>query len=308
MRLLRPIAIASLLLFAGVTPDAAKAAPLDVYFTTSDHVQLHYLAFGQASRPTVILVPGWLMPGDIFNYVATELSNQYLVIAFDPRSHGRSDRPGFGHTPSRMAGDLRELMTDLKVSQAVMIGWSLGCAEISAYIARYGGDSVLGYGCIDGFLTLPPEVPAAQNEFAFYYGLEENYRATVSAEIRDSFTRLPPALFDHLLESAMKTPADTAEALNTNFLKVDGLGALATFGRPIIFYAAGTKNDQASALGARIPAARIEYFPHARHALFSDDPDHFVAITRSFMARATTAAPPTAPAPGASPAATGARR
>ena len=53
-------------------------------FKTSDGVRLHYLEAGSGPQ-TIVFIPGWLMPAAVFEQQLIDLSNQYRVLALDPR-------------------------------------------------------------------------------------------------------------------------------------------------------------------------------------------------------------------------------
>jgi non-heme chloroperoxidase len=72
-----------------------------VHFRTSDGVELHYLEAGTGA--TLVFVPGWTMPAEIWEPQLRHFAATYRVIALDPRGQGRSERPAYGYYPSRRA-------------------------------------------------------------------------------------------------------------------------------------------------------------------------------------------------------------
>ena len=65
------------------------------HFKTSDGVQLHYLEAG--SGPTLVFVPGWTMPAEIWDPQIRHFAATHRVVALDPRGHGRSEKPAHGY-------------------------------------------------------------------------------------------------------------------------------------------------------------------------------------------------------------------
>jgi len=57
----------------------------DKWFVTSDSVRLHYLSAG--SRPTIVFVPGWTMPADIWELQLRYDATGHVAVQFmrDPR-------------------------------------------------------------------------------------------------------------------------------------------------------------------------------------------------------------------------------
>ena len=81
---------AGLLLLLSTVPQAgAQTATLagltDNWFVTSDSVRLHYLSAG--SGPTIVFVPGWTMPADIWELQLRYDATGHVAVQFmrDPR-------------------------------------------------------------------------------------------------------------------------------------------------------------------------------------------------------------------------------
>ncbi|WP_455474862.1 alpha/beta fold hydrolase [Bartonella sp. B30(2025)] len=110
----------------------------NVYFFEYDGLRLAYREEGQGEP--ILLIHGFGSSAYINWYatgwfkVLTEAG--YRVIAIDNRGHGDSDKsydPAF-YTPQAMAGDAVKLLQHLNLSQAHVMGYSMG-ARISAFMA-----------------------------------------------------------------------------------------------------------------------------------------------------------------------------
>src|SRR5580704_2417021 len=110
----------------------AAAAVKSEFFTTSDGVKLHYLESG--AGPSILFVPGWTMPANIWQPQIDYFSRHYHVVAIDPRSQGDSEKTPDGNYPGRRAQDYKELIDHLGGSPVVMVGWSLGVQESLTYV------------------------------------------------------------------------------------------------------------------------------------------------------------------------------
>src|SRR5437667_11701549 len=102
---------AGLLLLLITIPQAGAQTPTlaglaDQWFVTSDSVRLHYLSGG--SGPTIVFVPGWTMPAEIWEPQLRYFVRSHRVIALDPRSQGASARVREGHFVARSRLDLHE--------------------------------------------------------------------------------------------------------------------------------------------------------------------------------------------------------
>jgi pimeloyl-ACP methyl ester carboxylesterase len=86
-----PLTIAGMLF---VQSAWAQTEPQSGYFTTSNGVELHYLEAG--SGPTIVFVPGFAFPAEVWEPQLTHFARNHRVVALDPRSQGRSGKPTEG--------------------------------------------------------------------------------------------------------------------------------------------------------------------------------------------------------------------
>ena len=103
---------------------------------TPDGAKLFCRAWG-AGQP-VVFVHGWAVNCDLWQYQMLALSAQARCIAYDKRGHGRSSDPGRGYEYDNLADDLAAVLEQFDVRNAVLIGHSMGPAEIVRYLHRHG--------------------------------------------------------------------------------------------------------------------------------------------------------------------------
>ncbi|HEY3947391.1 alpha/beta hydrolase [Phenylobacterium sp.] len=120
----------------GVRPMSASPAEVE----TRDGVRLHVRAWGQG-RP-VVFVHGWAVTCEVFQYQMAALSAQARCIAYDKRGHGRSSDPGSGYGYDDLADDLAAVLERLDLHDVVVVGHSMGPAEIVRYLSRHGSGRV----------------------------------------------------------------------------------------------------------------------------------------------------------------------
>ncbi|MXV43770.1 alpha/beta fold hydrolase [Saccharibacter sp. 17.LH.SD] len=104
--------------------------------TTSDHIQIHYEEYGQG-RPLVML-HGWTFSSRFFHRNIEALSRHHRVITVDLRGHGNSDKPTHGYRIARLAADLRDILNTLDLTDATILGWSIGSPIIWSYLELFG--------------------------------------------------------------------------------------------------------------------------------------------------------------------------
>ena len=200
MRIVPATAAFLLALLMGQAP--AQAAQ-DKYFTTSDGVKLHYAEAGRGN--TVVFVPGWVMPGWIFEAQVAELSRTYHVVAFDPRSQGSSEVAGSGHEPGRRGQDIAELLAQFGPAPVVIVGWSLGVLDTLAYVHTHGDAQVAALVLVDNSVGENPPPSGGGGGAAPRRG-RVGREASMRAFVRSMFARpMDPAYIERLTEAALRT-------------------------------------------------------------------------------------------------------
>ena len=87
-------------------------------------IKLNYKQYGTSGRHIIIL-HGLFGTLDNWQTISRELGNQYIVTAFDLRNHGRSPHSD-EFSVSVMASDVYEMMQELRIPSAIIIGHSMG--------------------------------------------------------------------------------------------------------------------------------------------------------------------------------------
>jgi non-heme chloroperoxidase len=117
-------------------PDGRSHSEIDV----SDGTTLFYRATG-VGRP-VVFVHGWAVNCDIWQYQMNSLSSHARCYAYDKRGHGRSSDPGCGYDYDALADDLHGFLDRLDLKDVVLVGHSMGPAEIARFLNRHGASRI----------------------------------------------------------------------------------------------------------------------------------------------------------------------
>lgn len=101
------------------------------------NLQLYYEDYGEGQP--VILIHGWPLSGQMWEYQVEEIVNAgYRCITYDRRGFGKSDRSWSGYDYDTLAKDLNDLITKLGLTDAIIVGFSMGGGEVARYIGNYG--------------------------------------------------------------------------------------------------------------------------------------------------------------------------
>lgn len=104
-------------------------------------IDLHYDDLG--SGDPVVLVHGWPLSGRSWEgQIPALVEAGHRVIAYDRRGFGDSAQPAGGYDYDTLAADLDALLEKLEVTNATLVGFSMGGGEVARYLATRGGERV----------------------------------------------------------------------------------------------------------------------------------------------------------------------
>lgn len=114
---------------------------IEVGKENSTSVHLYYEDHG--SGQPVVLIHGYpLSSASWEKQVPVLLNAGYRVIAYDRRGFGKSGQPTTGYNYDTFAEDLRKIVTQLKLKDFVLVGFSMGGGEVARYIGKFGSSDV----------------------------------------------------------------------------------------------------------------------------------------------------------------------
>ncbi|GAC1308314.1 MAG: alpha/beta hydrolase [Vulcanimicrobiaceae bacterium] len=287
-----------------------RAHPAGGRFVDVTGVRVHYLERG--TGPVVVLVHGNAMSSE--DYLASgiidRLATRYRVIAFDRPGFGYTQRPrGVDWTPLRQAELIHDAMVALEVSEATVVGHSLGSLIVAALAIAYPSDvraAVLlsGYYYPSMPFAMPPLAIAAtalvrdlarftaEPIFARLMSPAATKLLFSPAEIPESFATYPLAMSRR--PSQIRATTEDAYFMESAVHELEGRYAridvpvevLAGDGDRIVDTVA-----QSRRLAAQLPNARLTMVPASGHMIHFIAPERVVAAIDAAASRAERATP-----------------
>lgn len=286
-KLLMPLNFRALLLFvmsclfARTASAAADGDGMSRYFRTSDGVRLHYLEAGRG--PTLVFVPGWTMPAEIWDAQIKYFSASYRVWALDPRGQGQSGVARYGYTAQRRARDIAELI-DRAGEPVVLIGWSLGALESLKYVDIKGTKRLRALVLVDSSIG---EEPRPKSDPSFVKGLKTDRAATTERFVRDMFrVTQDEAYLQRIIDGSLRMPSKAAlSLLSYPFPREHWKQIVYRTDRPLLYAVGEHFSGQAENLKKNRPSAWVHVFENAGHALFVDEAASFNRLLEDFLAK-----------------------
>ncbi|HET6842078.1 MAG TPA: alpha/beta hydrolase [Candidatus Angelobacter sp.] len=104
-------------------------------------IELYYEDHGTGSP--VVLIHGWPLSGRSWEKQTQVLLDAgYRVITYDRRGFGDSSRPAAGYNYDTLAADLHQLITELNLRDATLVGFSMGGGEVARYLGVHENERV----------------------------------------------------------------------------------------------------------------------------------------------------------------------
>ena len=257
------------------------------FFKTSDRTALHYLSAGQGPR-TVVFIPGWLMPADVFKHQLAGLSDRYRVVVLDPRGQGKSPTQVRDMSAARRADDIHDLVRHLGLDDYILVGWSLGVMEILETMTRHRLAGLKGLVLVDNSIGMgqPPQGRVGRRA-ADRPMQPDAFRQYASNFSRSIFKRLPQdGLVEIVERSAGQLEPRVAWSLRDKPHHRDYYKRAVLASSVPIWYAITPRyRTQADELMALRPRASVTVFEDAGHALFVDSAESFNVGLTDFLSK-----------------------
>jgi len=294
MRFPATVACLSLLAIAALRAQgpAPAAAPAD-RFVTVGGLRLHYLDWGNASAPPLILLHGIDRIAHTFDHVAARFTSRYHVIAMDLRGHGDSGwDPQARYLVEDHVGDLEGLVRTLGLRNVTLWGNSTGGRVVQVFAGLHP-ELVAAVIAED----VGPERPRSIAEaYARRVKQEENGWAGPEAllmQMRAAAQPLPDAVLEPYVRYGTKRRDDGRLVwkrdpnLVKGFVETELWRYVREIKAPILYVLGGRSTIVPPAtqeeLKKVLPQARIVTMPGLGHYPSDEKPEEFVRIVDDFL-------------------------
>ena len=268
------------------------------YIEVAKNVRLHVTDIGKG-RP-VVLIHGFPLSDEMYEYQYEALAKAgFRAIGITMRGFGQSDKPGEGYNYDIYTDDIKAVLDQLHIDNAVLGGFSMGGAIVIHYMSRHHGahvgklalfaaaapcwtkqpDFPYGYFTkqdIDGLIAL-----AGVNRPALYEAFGQKFTATstsVPAGIGAWLGVINLQASGYAVQQMLITLRDADERENLKTIKVSTL-ILQGRNDHIVSY------ELAEQLNKAIPDSKLVPFENSGHALFVEEPDKFNAALIEFAGK-----------------------
>ena len=273
------------------------------YLDATDGTEIYYYDWG-AGKP-VILIHGWPLTSASWEYQARVLADSgFRVIAYDRRGFGRSGWPYSGYDYNTLASDLNELIETLDLSEAALVGFSMGGGEVARYLGTYGAARIAKavlISAVTPYLLKTADNPDGVDKSVFddivnnlakdrpaflqQFGHKFYGRTMVKHTVSEPFLEFTQSM---ALTASPKATIDLVRAWS----EADFRGDLARFTVPtLVIHGTGDSTVPIEIAGRRaaaiIPGAELLEYDGEPHGLTATAPDKLNADLLNFLRRSS---------------------
>jgi pimeloyl-ACP methyl ester carboxylesterase len=257
---------------------------------------LHHAVSGTGAPP-VVLVHGFACALSDWDAQVAHLSSRHQTVAVDLRAHGRTPGTARDCSIERYGADVAEVMRELRLPPAVLVGHSMGC-RVAIEAALQAPAHAAALVLVDGSQFAPTVEGGMRERFAAPGG----YAATAQALFAAMFTaRSDKAVADAVMDRASRLPHDIGAKLLLDLVRYDIVrleASLSAVRVPLMVLQTTFSNERRERksltrgqttpylemVRARVPAARIEIIPGVGHFPQLDAPAETNELLADFAA------------------------
>lgn len=252
--------------------------------------KLFYKKYG-SDGPFVIIVHGLFGMLDNWHTIAQKMQDQFQIIAVDQRNHGHSPHLE-SMTYDDMAVDLAELMHDLGIEKAHLVGHSMGGKTVMQFANLYPQK-------IEKLVVVDIAPKAYPNGHAIYFKalfeiIETTIESRKQAETIMEKWVTEPAIKQFLLKSLFRN-TDGTYTLRMNVSAIYNYydqirGAIKSswpFSNEVLFIRGALSKyvlpEDENTIHDSFPNCEIVTIPKAGHWVHAENPNVFVAVLSKFL-------------------------
>lgn len=263
--------------------------------------QFHYQITGNPGGHKLVFLHGLMGAGQNWRPLAKHFEDEFEILTFDQRGHGRSFHPAGGYHPRDFAGDLRRILDDLKWAEVALVGHSMGgrnalefahlySSRVRALVLEDIGPEA-NWGAVERIEKLLEAVPSPFAD---------------RAAMRDFFTREyaariawypQPEVISRFLQTNMEEREDGRYdwrfdragifASMREGRQEEHWDALRNLKMPTLIVRGAKSQDLSSETFARmrreLPSATAVEIPDAGHWVHFDQPSAFLSVLKAFF-------------------------
>lgn len=268
-------------------------APPTSHTVSAHGLDLHYLDWGNAAAPPMLLLHGLQDSAALWGTFAESVRGDFHVVALDHRGHGDSPRAESYRLDDYVA-ETREVIERLGLGGGALIGHSAGGKNAWMCVARHPGlVSKLVITDMDpdsynpGSVEMISRYKDESDEYADFGAVVERLRSRQPNASEEELRRGVEALAKPL--SGGRYTWKRSRSVVTQYDRPDVWEHLPRIGAPTLIVRGADstllRRETALRMEAAIPDCRLVEVPGGGHWVHLEQPEAYAAAVRAFLAK-----------------------
>jgi non-heme chloroperoxidase len=270
------------------TSAASSAAARKEYYEVAPNVKLHVTDLGEG--PTVVLIHGYPLSDASWEYQYHALVKAgYRAVGITLRGFGQSDKPYGKYDYDQFAADIKSVLDQMDVKDAVIGGHSMGGAIALHYVAKYNAAHIKKLALFSAAAprhTKTADYPYplfTKDDISQWIALNNSDRPALLAAVGTNFALTPkslsPGIAQWLYAIELQSSSYAMEQALIALRDEDLRGDLSKIKVPTVIFNAKEDHLVAYALAQQmnkaIAGSRLVTFDKSGHASFLEEKDKF---------------------------------
>ena len=265
--------------------------------------QFHYQITGNREGHKLVFLHGLMGSAANWRRIATAFEDQFQVLAFDQRGHGRSFQPPDGYHPRDYAQDLARILDDLCWQQVALVGHSMGGRNALEFALHFAQrvkclviEDIGPEASVEAMLRIERLLEAVPTPFVS----RQEMRRFFEEEYPHRIAWYPqPQVVSRFLQANIEQKSDSTQDWRFSKpgilkslregRKEDRWDALANLHMPVLIVRGESSRDLERQTFERmkktLPTAQAVEIPGAGHWVHFDQPEAFIQALKGFFHR-----------------------
>lgn len=248
---------------------------------------VHHEIAGPADAPPLLLSNSLGSTLAMWDPQAAALADEFRVIRYDLRGHGRSPVPDGPYALDDLGADALALLDSLEIERAHLAGVSLG-GMLSMWLAIHAPDRVDHLmPCFTSAQLGPPEGWAERAALVRRKGTQAVAPSVVERWLTPAYRDAHPDEVSRLRAMIASTPDEGYAGCCAVIEHMDLRGELDRIRAPTLVVAGAgdpaTPPEHGELIASLVPGARLEVLDPGAHLANLERPEAFTALMRDFL-------------------------
>lgn len=253
-------------------------------------ISVHVEEIGPVGAPAVLMSNSLAADTSMWAAQAQQLAQNYRVIRFDARGHGRTEATADDYSLDLLVDDVLSLLDAMGIEKVHFVGLSLG-GMIGQLLAVRAPHRLSSLVLCATFASASIEMWDERVRLARKEGVEPLIEPTLTRWLTPGFRAARPDVVDAVRDMIGKTSAEGYAGCAAAIRDMDISGAAQHISLPTLLVAAAddpsAPPETMARLHERIEGARFIVLEDAAHLFTIEQPDRVTRVIAEFLAEVT---------------------